>query len=396
LLLNAFVALTDDYATAVPLGRNALTTLRRDPSSARENLRWLWQGCVLALELWDDQSAYALSDHHLQMARQAGALSELPLAFGSRTPVLVFCGELAAAASLVEENLSVQEAAGITEAPYGALILTAWRGQAREGRELIDITMRAASSRGEGVGVAICEYSHAVLCNGLGQYEEALAAARGACADPTEMVAHNWGMIELVESAVRTGRIDLAADALNRLTGKARACGTDWALGIEARSRALLSDGDIAERGFHEAVEHLSRARVRAELARAHLLYGEWLRRAKRRADARSELIRAHEMFTAMGMEGFAERARRELLATGATVRQRTVDAADQLTEQEVLIARLARDGLSNQEIGAQLFISTRTVEWHLSKVFTKLGISSRGQLEHVLTDQNRPVVTSW
>jgi DNA-binding CsgD family transcriptional regulator len=395
LLLDAFVALTDDYATAVPMGKNALARLRHNPSSARDNLRWLWQGCVLALELWDDQSAYALSDHHLQMARQAGALSELPLAFGSRTPVLVFCGELTAAASLVEENRAVQEAAGITEAPYGALILTAWRGQAREGRELIDVTMRAASSRGEGVGVAICEYAHAVLCNGLGLYDEALAAACGACADPTEMVSHNWGMIELVESAARTGRIDLAADALDRLAGKARACGTDWALGIEARSRALLSDGDIAERGFREAVEHLTRARVRAELARAHLLYGEWLRRASRRADARSELIRAHEMFTAMGMEGFAERTRRELLATGTAVRQRTVDAADQLTEQEALIARLARDGLSNPEIGAQLFLSTRTVEWHLRKIFTKLGVGSRQQLRLALADPGRPVPTT-
>jgi DNA-binding CsgD family transcriptional regulator len=395
LLLDAFVALTGDYATAVPAGRTALTVLGRDPDSARENLRWLWQGCVLALELWDDHSAYALSGDHLQLARRAGALSELPLAFGSRTPVLVFCGELTAAASLVEENRSVQEAAGIAEAPYGALILTAWRGQTREGRDLIEVTMREANSRGEGVGVAICEYAHAVLCNGLGLYDEALAAARGACADPAEMVAHNWGMIELVESAARTGRTDLAAAALDRLTGKARACGTDWALGLEARSRALLSDGDIAESAFREAIGHLSRARVRAELARAHLLYGEWLRRANRRADARSELTLAHEMFTAMGMEGFAERTRRELLATGATVRQRAVGAADQLTEQEALIARLARDGRSNPEIGAQLFISTHTVEWHLRKVFTKLGVTSRRQLQQALTDQNRPVATS-
>jgi DNA-binding CsgD family transcriptional regulator len=395
LLLDAFVALTDDYATAVPLGRDALTRLGRDPDSAMENLRWLWQGCVLALELWDDQSAYDLSGHHLRLARRAGALSELPLAFGSRTPVLVFCGELTAAASLVEENRSVQEAAGISEAPYGALILTAWRGQAREGRDLIDLTTREATARGEGVGVAICEYSHAVLCNGLGLYDEALAAACGACADPTEMVAHNWGMTELIESAVRTGRTDLAADALDRLAGKAQACGTDWALGIAARSRALLSDGDIAERGFRQAVEHLSRARVHGELARAHLLYGEWLGRANRRADARGELTLAHEMFTAMGMEGFAERTHRELLATGATVRQRTVDAADQLTEQEALIARLARDGRSNPEIGAQLFISTRTVEWHLRKVYTKLGVSSRRQLQRALADHNRPVATS-
>jgi DNA-binding CsgD family transcriptional regulator len=394
LLLDAFVALTGDYATAVPVGWNALTRLRRDPDSARDNLRWLWQGCVLALELWDDQSAYALSGHHLRLARKMGALSELPLAFGSRTPVLVFCGELAVAASLVEESRSVHEAAGIAEAPYGALILTAWQGQAREGRELIEVTIGEATARGEGVGVAICEYSHAVLCNGLGQYDEALAAARDACADPTEMVAHNWGMTELIESAVRTGRTDLAADALQRLTAKAQACRTDWALGLEARSRALLSDGDIAEHGFREAIGHLSRARVRAELARAHLLYGEWLRQTNRRADARGELTLAHEMFTAMGMNGFAERTRRELLATGASVRQRTADAIDQLTEQEALIARLARDGLSNPQIGAQLFISARTVEWHLRKVFTKLGVGSRRQLQLTLADRDRPVTT--
>ena len=336
---------------------------------------------MLALELWDDESAYDLSGHHLQLARQTGALSELPLALGSRTPVLVFCGELAAAAALVEESRSVHEAASIAEAPYGALILTAWRGQATEARELIEVTIGEASARGEGVGVAICEYSHAVLCNGLGQYDEALAAARGACADPREMVAHNWGMTELIESAARTGRTDLATETLQRLTTKAHACRTNWALGIEARSRALLSDGDTAERGFREAVDHLSRARVHGELARAHLLYGEWLQQSNRRADARGELARAHEMFTAMGMDGFAERARRELLATGAAVRQRTADATEQLTEQEALIARLARDGLSNQEIGAQLVISARTVEWHLRKIFSKLGVSSRRQL---------------
>jgi DNA-binding CsgD family transcriptional regulator len=394
LLLDAFVALTDDYAAAVPLGRDALTRLRRDPSSARENLRWLWQGCVLALELWDDESAYDLSGHHLQLARGTGALSELPLALGSRTPILVFRGELAAAAALVEESRSVHEAAGIAEAPYGALILAAWRGQAHEGRELIDVTIGEASARGEGVGVAICEYSHAVLCNGLGQYDEALAAARGACADPREMVAHNWGMTELIESAVRTGRTDLAAEALQRLTMKAQACRTDWALGIESRSRALVGTGDIAERGFCEAIGYLSQACVHGELARAHLLYGEWLHQADRRADARRELTRAYEMFTAMGMDGFAERTRRELLATGATVRQRTADAIEQLTEQEALIARLARDGLSNPEIGAQLFISARTVEWYLRKVYGKLGISSRRQLQLALADRDRPVAT--
>jgi DNA-binding CsgD family transcriptional regulator len=380
LLLDAFVTLTEDYAAAVPAGTNALARLRRDTNPAGETLRWLWQGCVLALELWDDESAYVLSERHLQAARKTGALSELPLALGSHTPILVFCGEIAAATSLAGEARSVLQAAGIAEAPYGALILYAWQGQAREARDLIEATMREATSRGEGVGVAICEYSHAVLCNGLGEYDEALAAAQGACADPTEMVAHNWGLAELIESAVRAGAPDLAADALGRLTRKAQACRTDWALGIEARSRALLST-NAAEPRFRAAIEHLGRARVRAELARAHLLYGEWLRRANRRTDARAELTLAYDMFTAMRMEGFAERTRRELLATGATVRRRTVESPDQLTPQETLIARLASDGLSNAEIAAQLYISARTVEWHLRKVFAKLGVSSRGEL---------------
>jgi DNA-binding CsgD family transcriptional regulator len=381
LLLDTFVALTEDYASAVPVGRNALAKLRSDTNPSGERLRWLWQGCVLALELWDDESAYILSERHLHVARETGALSELPLALGSHTPVLVFCGEIAAATSLAEEARSVLQAAGIAEAPYGALILTAWQGQARQARDLIDATMSEATSRGEGVGVAICQYSRAVLCNGLGEYDEALDAARDACADPTEMVAHNWSLAELVESAARTGRTGPAVEALDRLTMKAQACRTDWALGMEARSRALLAADNAAEPLFRDAIGYLSRTRVRADLARAHLLYGEWLRRTNRRSDARTELTAAYDMFTAMRMAGFAERARRELLATGATVRKRTTESADQLTAQEALIARLAGDGLSNSEIGAQLFISVRTVEWHLRKVFTKLGVSSRRQL---------------
>jgi DNA-binding CsgD family transcriptional regulator len=379
LLLDAFSALTDDYDTAIPRCRDALQKLRGVNISTRERLRWLWQGCVLALELWDDESSYVLSERHLQIARKTGALSELPLALGSRTPILVFCGELSAAASLVEEARSVVEAMGVNEAPYGALTLAAWRGQAREARDLIEVTMREASSRGEGVGVAICEYTRAVLCNGLGQYEEALVAA-GSASEYQEVVAENWGLTELIESATRTGRTDLATDALHRLARKARASRTDWALGMVARSLALLSEED-AERRFRDAIQHLSRTRVRAELARARLLYGEWLRRANRRVDARGELNIAYEMFSAMGIEGFAERTRRELLATGATVRKRNVETHEDLTAQETQIARLARDGLSNPEIGAQLFISARTVEWHLRKVFTKLDISSRRQL---------------
>lgn len=392
LVLDAFVALTDDYARAVPLGRDALRGLRRDLVSVPGKLRWLWQGCVLALELWDDESAYALSEHHLRMARTTGALTELPLALGSHTPILVFRGELSAAASLVEEARSVSQAAGIGEAPYGALVVSAWRGQERVARDLIEATTRAAGSRGEGIGVAISAYAHAVLCNGSGRYDEALVAARLACEDPREMVAHNWGLPELVESAVRAGRKDLAADALRRLTAKAAASGTAWGLGIAARSRALMSDGDGAEACFREAIEQLSRAKVHAELARAHLLYGEWLRRAHRRTDARDELNLAFEMFLAMDLAGFADRARDELQASGVSIHRRTVGAPDALTAQEAHIAQLAGEGMSNPEIGAQLFLSARTVEWHLRKVFTKLGITSRRQLRHAVFDRAQPI----
>jgi DNA-binding CsgD family transcriptional regulator len=395
LLLDAFVALTENYAAAVPMGRRALEKLRANVTSTEDRLRWLWQGCVLALELWDDESAYVLSDHHLHMARKTGALTELPLALSSRTPILVFCGELSAAAAMVEEARSVDEAAGITEAPYGALTLSAWRGHVPEATGLIEVVMREATSRGEGVGVAICEYAHAVLCNGVGQYDEALVAARGACADPQEMVAHNWGLTELVESATHAGRIDLAVGALDELSEKTRATGTDWGLGIEARSRALVSDRDAAEGWFRTALEHLDRARVRGEFARAHLLYGEWLRRADRRLEARSELGIAYEMFTAMGLEGFAERTRRELRETGATVRTRATGPHDELTPQEAHIAHLAQEGMSNPEIGAHLFISARTVEWHLRKVFSKLGVASRRELRRALADRGRMSATA-
>ncbi len=380
LLLDALVALADDYDTAVPRCREALQRLSGDDVSPQERLRWMWQGCVVALEVWDDKCADLLSGRSVKIAHETGMLSELALALSARTPVLVFCGELSTAASSVAEAQWVQEVTGISSAPYGALILEAWRGRTREARALIETTLREAESRREGIGVAISEYARAVLCNGLGQYEEAVAAASSAV-EYQEVVGENWGLSELIEPATRTGRIDLATNALDRLARKARATGSDWALGIEARSRALLSEGAPAEAGFREAIERLGRTRVRAELARTHLLYGEWLRRENRRVDARASLRAAHGQFTSMGMAAFAERARAELLATGETVRKRTIETRDDLTAQERHIAQLASDGLSNPEIGARLFLSPRTVEWHLRKVFTKLGIRSRRQL---------------
>ncbi|WP_433306707.1 ATP-binding protein [Actinoplanes sp. CA-030573] len=378
LLLEAFAALAEDYATAVPPARAALRAVGDDDGTW---LRRLWQGVVLALEVWDDRSWHDLAERHLRLSRQAGALTDLPMALGSQIHVLALCGELRAAARLVDEARSVLHATGKTVEPNGALLVAAWRGQAGEASELIEAGLADATARGEGIAVGVAHYAQAVLANGLGQYEEGLAAATRATAHPRELAAPNWALPELVEAAVRHGRPDLAADALDRLTERTKAAGTDWALGMDARCRALLAEPGEAEALYVEAIDRLGRTRLRPELARARLLYGEWLRRAGRRVDGRRELSQAYEMLNGMGAEGFAERARRELAATGATVRKRNPETRNDLTAQETQIAQLARDGLSNTEIGAQLFISARTVEWHLRKVFGKLGISSRRQL---------------
>ncbi len=386
LLLDALVALADDYDTAVPRCREAVVRLSGEHASVKERLRWLWQGCVLALEIWDDEHARSLSQSSVQIARETGTLSELALALSAHTPILVFCGDLATAAATVSETEMVHEATGIRSAPYGALILSAWQGREVDTTNLIETTEREANARGEGIGLAISAYARAVLCNGLGRYEDALAAAVAA-SEHREIVAENWGLSELIEPATRTGRTDLAREALNRLARKANATGTDWALGIDARSRALLSEDDRAEDSFLKAIDHLSRTPVRAELARTHLLYGEWLRRMNRRVDARGELRIAYDNFSSSGMDAFAERASRELSATGETVRKRAVETRDDLTPQERQIAELARDGLSNPEIGARLFLSRRTVEWHLRHVFAKLGIQSRRDLSSALAN---------
>jgi DNA-binding CsgD family transcriptional regulator len=384
LLLDALVALDEDYALAIAPCREALHKLTSDGISAEERLRWLWQGCVVALEVWDDESATVLSDHSVKMARDTGTLSELALALSAHTPLLVFGGDFSAANLEVAETQSVEVATGIRAAPYGALLCAAWRGQLGVARHLIETTIREARARGEGIGVAVSEYALAVLCNGQGQYDEALAAAASASGHQ-EAVVENWALSELIEAAARSGRTDRAMAALDRLSAKAGAAGTAWALGIEARSRALLSHGPVAEGLYREAIAQLDLTRVRTELARAHLLYGEWLRREGRRVDAREQLRTAYDRFVGMGVEGFVERARRELMATGEKVRRRSPETRDELTPQEEQIAGLARDGRSNPEIAAQLFISAKTVEWHLGKVFTKLGISSRRQLRTAL-----------
>jgi DNA-binding CsgD family transcriptional regulator len=393
-LLDALVSLTDDYATAAPLCRALVTTIAADSFLPVDRLRWLWLGSIVAWEVWDEESAFLFAQRHVQAARETGALGELEIALSTLSHLFARCGELSSAAPLVAESQSVREATGISATPYGALMLTAWRGSAHDARAQIETASHEAYARGEGIGGAICDLARAVLGNSLGDYADAQAAAASA-AEYHEIHVENNGLPELVEAATRNGRIDLATEALDRLAPKARASGTRWALGIEARSRALVSEGDNAENLFQEAVDHLSRTRARSELARAHLLYGEWLRREARRVDARRELSTAHDMFTAMGLHAFAERTRRELLATGATVRKRSPQTRTELTAQETQIALLARDGSSNAEIAAMLFVSPRTVEWHLRKVFTKLGISRRSQLGAALPDQHHPVASA-
>jgi DNA-binding CsgD family transcriptional regulator len=383
LLLDGFVArFTEGYAAGVPILRRAVSAAL----ASGGELRCLWLAGIAALDIWDDGSWDLLSTRHVETARATGVLTELSLALSSRAVMLQFTGELTAAETLVQEVQAVNEATGGGLAPYGALLLAALRGEQAEASALIEATIRDATHRGEGVGLTVAERADAVLNNGIGNYKAATAAARRAAEHPTDLGASPWCMVELIEAAVRCGKTDLAADTLDRLTEMTRAGGTDWALGVEARSRALLNDGAEAECLYREAIERLGRTRMRSELARAYLLYGEWLRRERRRTDARAQLRIGHGMLDAMGMAAFAERARRELQATGETARKRTADATgEQLTAQEAQIARLARDGLSNPEIGARLFISARTVQYHLRKVFAKLDISSRSQLDRVL-----------
>ena len=386
LLLDGLAILTTQgYAAAATTLKGALRAFRDEPMSEEDTLRWLWLACRIARALGDDASWDELTDRQVQLARHAGALSLLPIALIERFGVQLFVGDLDAAASLVAEAEAVVEATGSQLAPQGAMALAAWRGREAEASALIQASRQEVERRGEGLWLIATEWASAVLFNGLGRYEDALAAAEQAAEDPHELGVSTWVPTEIIEAAVRSGAPERAAGPLRRLQEISRAAGTDWALGVEARSRALLSDGEAAERLYLESIERLGRTRIRVALARAQLLYGEWLRRQGRRMDAREQLRIAHQLYTSMGMEGFAERARRELLATGETVRKRSVTTRGELTAQEMQIARLANNGLSNQEIGSRLFISARTVKYHLGKVFAKLDISSRAQLDRVL-----------
>jgi DNA-binding CsgD family transcriptional regulator len=388
LLEGLALLVTEGYATGTPALRRALLAFRGQDISPEQGLSWLWLAGRAAMAVWDDETWHILASRHVKLARDAGALSELPLAVRSRILLHAHAGELEQGAMLIAEAQAVADATGSQLGPYGALGVAAWRGREAEATELIQATMDGVTSRGEGRGVT-SQYAAALLHNGLGHYDKALAAAELVC-EYDDVGVLGWSLAELVEAAVRSGQLARASGALQRLSETTRASGTDWALGTEARSRALLSEGETAENCYREAIERLGRTRMRPAVARAYLLYGEWLRRENRRRDARAQLRTAYDMLSAMGAEAFAERARRELLATGDTVRKRTVEPVSELTAQEAHIARLAVEGRTNAEIGAQLYLSVRTVEWHLGKVYTKLGVGSRRELPRALASLGR------
>jgi DNA-binding CsgD family transcriptional regulator len=382
LLLDGFsLVITEGYGAGAPLLKRALAGFRAGDMPVTDAIQWLWLATHAAHDLWDDESWELLCTRHVQLARQVGALAVLPIALSARMGLHLYAGELSTVKLLVDEVATVTETIGSRLPPYGALALAAWQGREVDASDLIRTSADDATARGEGMGLGLAHNATAVLFNGLGDYERALTAARQAAGYPAELAFSTLVLPELVEAAVRSGSPELGTDALERLVASTGASGTHWGLGIEARSRALLSERDVAESFYREAIDHLGRTRMRMELARGHLLYGEWLRRAGRRLETREHLRIAHDMFTAMGAQAFAERSRRELLATGETARKRTADTLDDLTAQEQQIARQARDGLSNSDIGARLFLSPRTVEWHLRNVYAKLGIHSRREL---------------
>jgi DNA-binding CsgD family transcriptional regulator len=389
LLLDGLTLLiTEGYAAGIPVLKRALEAFRSGHISTAEGLRWLWPVINVAIIGWDCEAWHLLAARQIGLARDAGALVILPVALISLSPVLFLMGDFAAAAALIAEAEEINEATGnpFYLEPYAALHLAAWRGDEARAMALIEGGSTIARRRGEGNLLVSIGLGGAVLYNGLGRYGEALAAAQQAD-HPQEL----WSTLilpELIEAAARCGQAARAADALDRLAESARASGTDWALGTEARSRALLARNQAAEELYREATGRLGRTGLRIELARAHLLYGEWLRRQRRRGDARDQLRAAYNIFASAGARAFAERARIELSATGERAPKRTAQTQDALTPREAHIARLAATGASNPEIAAQLFISPATVAYHLRKAFATLGISSRSQLASALPGQ--------
>jgi ATP/maltotriose-dependent transcriptional regulator MalT len=379
------VRFTDGYAASVPALKRAFTALCEEGERKDVSVRWPWFARRVAAELFADDTWHYLTTRGVQLVREHGAVGMLPVALIHLAHVRCLEGDLDGASAILVEADDISNATGTDPYVIGRLWLAGYRGIEAEALALFEAAERAAIARGgEGIVLTFSEHARAVLYNGLGRYEAALAPAQSA-GQRDELMVSVWALPELVEAATRCGQDDVANAAVASLSERTRAAGTELALGIEARSKALLSEGEVADRLYREAIDRLGRTRMALELARAHLLYGEWLRRNRRRIDARDQLRRARDAFTSMGAEALAARAGRELLATGETARKRTDETRDELTAQETQIAWFARDGLSNSEIGARLFISPRTVEYHLHKVFTKLGISSREHLDRAL-----------
>jgi DNA-binding CsgD family transcriptional regulator len=393
LLLDALATrFTSSFTAAAPRLERAVRAFREAGSRSDGDMRSLWLACRVAADVWDDAAWQALTSDAVALARKAGALSVLPFALNYRAGVHVHAGQFAAAALLLDEADAITEATGNARLRYTSSVLAAWRGREDRALELIERGVEDATMRGEGTAITLAHYATAVLYAGLGQYDKALTAAQSACVHQ-DLGLFGWSLVELIEAAARGGDRAVASDAMAQLKERARASGTEWALGIQARSEALLSEGDVAETLYRRAIERLARSRIAVHSARAHLIYGEWLRRENRPSDAREHLRVAYRMFSDFGAGAFAERARHELAATGETVARRSVETRDILTPQEAQVARLAAEGCTNPEIGAQMFISPRTVEYHLRKVFTKLGISSRKALREALPAAERAAV---
>jgi DNA-binding CsgD family transcriptional regulator len=387
LLLDGLAVLaTEGRVAAASILRSAVRSFAEE-GTMEEALRWGWAATVPGVVLWDDESWHQLLVRQLQSLREAGFLAVMPHALHALAINAAWRGDFARTGSAIAEADAIAEATRVPFARYASVMLAAFRGDEAEASGLTEIVVRDASAGGQGVGIQYCQWASGVLYNGLGRYVEAGAEARQAADPAAEWLFSPFALSDLIEAATRTGETTLAVEALGRLVEATSVGESDWGLGVLARSRALLSEGEDAEGSYREAIDRLSRTQLRPDLARAHLVYGEWLRREGRRIDARAQLRAAYEQFTSIGMEAFAERARRELSATGEKARKRSPEARDELTPQEAQIADLARAGLSNPDIAARLFLSPRTVEYHLRKVFAKLEISSRNQLHGALPD---------